>query len=356
MPVLSNVQKSLDIVTSGETTKNISVTAVVDAKTILFMGGVRIDNDGGSPSSAQLRGRLNSTTQITYNRETTGSFKINISRFLAEFTSGIDVQRGSESMSSATRNVTINAVDLAKSFVLISYKVLGGNFGDDDFVMAQLTSTTNLRLETVGTPTSGIVDWQVIEITDGLGSVQSGLVGLGSGATSVSDTLSPAVDLTKAFLIFSYKVNADVDPDTGALQGRINSTTQLTFDRNSSGVAVDLSWFVVELTDGSTVQQKEVNLPTGQPDKNVTITSVDTTKTTVHISSLERYGENSEGSSDLFGKASTLVNLFDATTVKVLRGASSSSVHDTVFYAIEWNTAAVGNIPIFDYHHRQMRH
>ena len=68
MAVLDNVKRAPtngDAIADTEILTNVAISpAVVDANTIMFMGGVRINSDGNSPNSSQLRGRLQSTTNI----------------------------------------------------------------------------------------------------------------------------------------------------------------------------------------------------------------------------------------------------------------------------------------------------
>lgn len=73
------------------------------------------------------------------------------------------IQRGSNSNSAAgIVNVTISEVNLAKAFVISSWR--SGNTGASG-VAASLTSSTNLKLN-FGAGASGVaveVEWQVVE-------------------------------------------------------------------------------------------------------------------------------------------------------------------------------------------------
>jgi len=343
MAVLDNIKRPSaggDVVTDTETLKNIAISpAVVLADTIQFMGGVRANNDGNSPSSFQLRGRLSSTTQIRYERFASGSYQQNITRSLAEFSSGVVVERGVADMDGVSLvNVSITAIDQAETFILISYEVTGGTFGDDDFVRAQFTSDTNLRLETSGNTSGGMVNWQVVRITDGA-NVQHGLVAL-TGSTKTA-TLSPSVDLTKSFLVFSYRAAGNVNPHQAAVRGKITNSTTVTFDIDTSGPNLDISWFVIEMTDGTIVEEVLHTLSSGDGFDPVSISSITVAKTTVHIPSLEKYGRNDFSSNDSFGKASCFVDLTSATNVDLKRGSSSSSTHDASFYVIQWNDTPI---------------
>jgi hypothetical protein len=76
------------------------------------------------------------------------------------------VQRGTTTLTNngtLTTNVTISAVDLNKSFVQIISNL--GSFSDlpSIFIMAELTSTTNLQLSREDNDADVTVVWQVIE-------------------------------------------------------------------------------------------------------------------------------------------------------------------------------------------------
>ena len=97
--------------------------------------------------------------------------------YVVEFDSGVTVQRGFTNITGndVTDVPLLAAVDLAKSFPLISYRVEGTFFNCNDFVRAKITSTTNLQLSTdntnCGAPAS-VVKWQVVEYADA--NVRSG--------------------------------------------------------------------------------------------------------------------------------------------------------------------------------------
>src|SRR6185369_12135873 len=110
-------------------------------------------------------GQLTNATTVTFARSGT-SGAVTIKWYVAEFTSGVSVQRGSAVLSTSTTDVTLpTAVDLSKSFPLVSQRTDGVVFSNNDFVKAKLTTTTNLQLAIAGTPGAATVEWQVIEFT-----------------------------------------------------------------------------------------------------------------------------------------------------------------------------------------------
>lgn len=78
------------------------------------------------------------------------------------FGSGIkSVQRGEVTLDANPDTVTITAVVLAKSFVLITQTIAGGD-STQRFARAVLTNTTTITIAQATTD-AGVVAWQVIE-------------------------------------------------------------------------------------------------------------------------------------------------------------------------------------------------
>jgi len=336
-----SVQKGVFTLEAAENMATVTLATAVDpTKTILFKGGICIvDEEEDRPSHTNIMVGLTNATTITFERIDSHSAKARISWYVVEFEKGVLVERGTEYFSGqSTKTDGIdNATDLSKSFCLISYKTDGHNFGPDDFCRARILDDggqKKVEMSFAGA-TVGKVDWQVIEIQDG-GEVQSGLVTL-AGNKATRDVDITAVDLTESFLIFSYKVDGEATPDALALRGYISETNKLTFERNSgsSGISADISWFVVQMTDGTSVQQKDISLDAGDEKGNTAIDPVTVDETSVHIGSLQQFGKN-ERNVDEFGKAMITVDLESPTKVSHERGQANSATGIWTFYVIHW--------------------
>lgn len=340
MANLKSVQKGVFTLAAAENVATETLTAAVDpTKTILFKGGVRIDDEGDRPSHTNIMVSLTDATTITFERIDSHNAEVKISWYVVEFEEGVRVERGTENFSGqSTKTDDIdNATDLAKSFCLISYKTDGHHFGPDDFCRSRLLDDggqKKIEMSFAGA-TVGKVDWQVIEIEDG-GEVQSGLVNL-AGSKAMRDVNISDVDLTKSFLVFSYKVNGEANPDALAIRGHISDTDKLTFERNSSssGISADISWFVVQMTDGTSMQQKDITLAAGDEKGDTAIDPVTIDETSVHIGSLQQFGKN-ERNVDEFGKAMITVDLESPTKVNHIRGQANSAAGIWTFYVIQW--------------------
>ena len=212
MANLKSVQKGVFTLAADKASDTFTLSDAVDpTKTILFKGGVRIDNEGEWPSYANIMVSLTDSTTITFERIEANGVEAKISWYVVEFDDGVRVQRGIKNfnnLDTRTENLA-NDTDVLKSFCLISYKTDGHHFGPDDFCMAEIQADKKIKM-TFGTSTTGVVSWQVVEVTN-CASVQSDSLTL--NANQSSDNIDIAsVDLTKSFLIFSYNVSGSPPP------------------------------------------------------------------------------------------------------------------------------------------------
>lgn len=88
------------------------------------------------------------------------------------------IQRGTIAVDTFKKNVPISTIDLSRSIVLITYKMQSSNIGME-FVMAQLTASTNFELSVSVLPKyisdQTTVYWTVVEFNN-VKSLQNGTV------------------------------------------------------------------------------------------------------------------------------------------------------------------------------------
>jgi hypothetical protein len=237
---------------------------------------------------AGVRGQLTSSTNIQFNRAAAGA-NATIKWYVAEFLSGVVVQRGSTLLTTSPINVPITSVDLSKTFVLSSWQKPGVMMGNDDYLRARLTSATNLELahDTAGSTLDGTADWQVVSMANA--SVQSGDLSFLTTDASKTATIS-TVDTAKSFLIANWST-LGTTVGGNAIRGRITSATQVTFDRGVTGSAVDLTWFVVTMNDGSTVQSGNASFGSATTQVNVSpLSAVTLSRSVAFLSGYQRGG------------------------------------------------------------------
>lgn len=316
-------------------------TTLLDTSKSLLIYQVRLN--GNRPADANIRGELTNTTTLTFNRDETAGV-INIRWYVIEWTAGVTVQRGTliGNGSANTYNVTITAVTLAKSFIISSIASLASSFGADDFARLELTSTTNLQLVWSGgqAPSSSVkVDWQVIEYDDC--AVQRGLVTLADLSTSVTDAIS-AVDLSKSWLVFSYHVENNLKADDFMVRGRFTSTTELTFDRDASGLDLDISWEVVEFTDGTVVQSPAFAFASGDGSEDAAISAVVTARSFASAGAIGHRGGKTDETDDNPGSGSVTLEFTTTTNLQAVRDVSASFTCDVEAFVIELPAVPTG--------------
>ena len=348
MATLNLLQNGSVTLGSGDTSVTVTITSVTTANAYLVFS-CRFNQV--TPAAGGLQGVITNSTTLTFSRNTSGNAFV-IEWYVAEFSSGISVQRGIVTLitATATYDITINAVTLARAFIVLGgQKGSGSTYGADDYARAELTSTTNLQITFSqvggGGPT---VAWQVIEDTDGDISAQRGLVTITENNLSVTDTIT-AIDTAKSFLVFTFRSPDQSDGNMARrlVRGRITSTTQLTFDRDASGnsINVDISWEVVEFTDASIVRSGTVNFGTSVTQVNETISGVVLSRSLVISGGYyHRGGKTNYTADDNPGVACVTLDLTSTTNLRLTRALHASATADVGYFVVELAAAVAANI------------
>ncbi len=278
--------------------------------------------------------------------------------YVAEFTAGVSVQRGSVTFSGTSLTPsaapTLTAVDCTKSFVLTSVRSTDTAQDADERWNVRATLGTAAAPCTSGTTTSlemtrleGLasttvtVNWQVITYEGA--TVQRGALGTacigGSAATPACATaagatnglnnritLATGVDTTKSFILFTKQAGTATAGIEGEYLVRAEflstgaSVTGVQFVRGLTATAsnhhVQMSWEVVTLNDGSTVQSSGTSpttIATGTATSSPALTTlVDTTRTVAFVSSSG-------------GTAGTTTLLNDVNTTAAIVGSNGAT-------------------------------
>lgn len=146
-----------------------------------------------------------------------------------------------------TVDVTISAVDLSKTFVVLSNRTNNtGAIGG--YVRGKFTSTTNLQINAGDTTTasfSNLVRWYVVTWEGA--TVQSGEADFPTTGGTVNKTIT-AVDLSKTFVIYAWSMlSFSSNPGVVALRAAFTSTTNLQFFRQLTSASPQgtADWFVI---------------------------------------------------------------------------------------------------------------
>lgn len=158
---VKSIQRGEYSVQTNDTTINISISEVdLDCAIARFMG---VTNGYGSPDKDLFTAKLTSPTNLRLTRGGSG-YTATVAWEIVEFNNVKSVQRGSITASS-TLNISIGAVDIAKSLVIFDAYTTGTSaslFGESTRQVV-LTSSTNLRILSHITSTLSTLEWKVIE-------------------------------------------------------------------------------------------------------------------------------------------------------------------------------------------------
>jgi len=327
---------------SANGTQTVTISSVDPAKAFLLFS---IRHNSNEPRGSFIGGEIASATTIEFNRNTSEStpVDIDIRWYVVEYSCGVKVQRGTVNQTSATVNVTISPVAaLSQAFVTYSKTVapIDASWGTNDAVMVDLTSTSNVEAHTEVANSDHTIYWQVVEFTDAsMISVQRGNTSIPNGSTTANVTLPTAVDTTKAFPIVSSRID-DGLLDELMLRTRLLSSTSLEIARAFTDNDInEISWQVVELFDGSSVQHFHTLLDPGTASSTVAISSVDLTRATAFAGTQNGGGQNGGRttyfSDDIIGVASATFSFSSATQVSVAR-SSTVDFGSMGWHVVEW--------------------
>ena len=339
--VLKAVQSGTTTIANGNSSATATLTAVDTSKAFLVFG---VSENTSNPQDGQISGQITNSTTVTFQRVGT-SGAVTVKWYVAEFTSGVSVQRGtSPALTGTSADITISSVDLTKSFPLVSFRITGTTFGGNDFVKAKLTSATNLNLamQANGDATA-FVEWQVVQYA--CASVQSGDVTFANTETSKTATVT-SVDTAKSWLLSTHNHPDGTATDIAQklVRGQVTNATTLTFDRDStsgSGQSLNLTWYLVTFTDGTTVQKGTQAFTTAETQKDVTITSVDTGRSLAAGGYMGRGGKSNYTLDDNPGVGWFTLDLTSGTNLRITRGLTGSATADVGWFVVQFPTVTV---------------
>jgi len=321
--------------------------AAVDPNRSFLMFSTR--HNLARPVAAELGGRIASATTLEFVRATDEAtpVTVTIEWSVVEYACGVTVQRGSILQTAATLDITIAAVpSTAQAFVLWSKNphLLDQTWDNNDPVVGDLTSTTNLEFRADALNVNHTIWWQVVSFADAsMIGVQRGTTSLAVGATSVDVTLPTAVSTARSFLLVGLRSPSGMDMASGMLRGRLSSTTA-TIDRSGTTVAItEIGWQVVELFDGSSVQSGTSAFATGSTIGNATLgTAVDLSHTNAFASTQTGGGQNGGRTTyttdDNVGAAAFALRLTSTTNLELRRDVSavSGASANVAFFVVSW--------------------
>lgn len=304
-------------------------------------------HSGVDAPDAMVRGRLASSTTVEFGRVTGGTGDVEISWTVVEYFSGVSVQRGEVLQTSTSIDVTLGTAVSAtdQAFVTTSKTPASADTGwdEDDPILAELTSTTNLQIRSGAANAGHRIWWQVIEFTNPAHIlVQRGTTSLLAGDASDVIALPTGVDTSKSFVLIGHTTSGS-GSDIGArvLRGRLVDANNLLVDRALSGDADDIdevAWQVVELNDGSSVTSASVVLSGGQATDTINIGAVDTTRAAAFVSGQasagQSLGRSNYSGGAVLGEASVTLEI-SGNLLNIERESSNGDL-ELEYYIVEF--------------------
>lgn len=340
--VIKGVQTGEMVITGNSDTDTINA---VNLSSSIFFNTLRgSEND---PQDGMARCWMTSSTEVRCDRDSNDNDDLTIRYYVAEFSSGVNVQRGCESHGSTTENIALSPpVDLEKSFVIINGKEnSGGTYDDDDFIRARLTSSTNLEIRT-DNGGGGIECWQVIEYTGA--SVQRDIVSLAD--TSVNVDLPRGVNLNQSFVLFSQYNSNNGGMDRHTAQGIFLDTDTLQFTRESGSGTMYIAWEVIEFHDNTFIQSGSQNFNTSTVLETITLSSaINTSKSVAFLSSQNIWGQSGGKTNyccdDDPAAAQFTAKIISSTQIELERQLTDSSTADAGWFVVEFSDAVTSGTP-----------
>ncbi len=339
--VIKGIQTGEMVITGTSDTD--SINAVNMSSSIFFNSLRGTEND---PDFGMVRCWMTSSTQVRCERNSGDNDDFTIRYYVAEFSSGVNVQRGCSSHSSTTININLSpAVNLDKTFVILNGKEYsGGSIDADDFIRARLTSSTNLEIRT-NSGNGGTECWQVVEYTGA--SVQRNIVSMSSTSTTVN--LPRGVDPNQSILLFSQYNDNSGNMDRHMADGIFLDSDTIQFTRASTSGTMFISWEVVEFHDNVFVQRGYQYFSSSTTLATITLgTAVNTSRAVAFLSGQNIWGMSggkTASANDDPGTGQFTARITSSTQLQLQRQITMSSIANAGWFIVEFSDAVTGGTP-----------
>jgi hypothetical protein len=330
---------------SANGTVTVVIAAVDPARSFLLFN---TRHDINRPVGSLLRGRIATSTTLEFVRVTNEAtpVTIDIRWYVVEYACGVSVQRGQVTQTATTIDVPITPIGAtSRAFVTWSKTPVNtdNDWSQDDPVIMELTSTSNLQLRVNNANASHVIWWQVVEFTiPGDISVQQGTTSLLGAALSTTVTVPTPVDVGRTFVLVNYRT-AGTGPDVGArmLRAQLTDSTTITIDRAVSGTPDDITeihWQAIELNEGSRVQRGSASFAGGTATATINLQALALSRATA-VTSVQSGGGQNVGSSpyvadDVLGVGAVTASV--SSTQLTLNRTSTAAAADIGWFVVEW--------------------
>lgn len=237
--------------------------------------------------------------------------------------SDFTVQAVEYDVSGLSNTAAISSVTLSEAFLVPSQRITSNvNFAP---VSLRHEFTSSSEVQATRGSTDATITTRVYVVEWSGSTVQSGT--MSGSASSLTDTIT-SVDLTHAFILGSMSTTGGSDGREVAGRLDLEDATTARYRKNRSNDAVNVSYFVVEHSDISSVEKAEASM--SDASESDTIASVATSETFV-VTRLAGNGESTTASIDNIRHTWMLE---DATTANAERNSTSGTI-TTLAYVVE---------------------
>ncbi|MGB0404082.1 MAG: T9SS type A sorting domain-containing protein [Salibacteraceae bacterium] len=266
---VNNIQRGSVSLTGTSITVTLCDSVIKSSSILIFS----MSNNSNSVGGCLVRGILTNENTLTFTRAQTNGTPI-IEWTVIEYSSGVTVEHGSTNVDASTKDQAITAVgNLSNSFPIITMSNNGSTWGNDDGVVAELTSTSNLQFRCSNSNFD--VNWQIVQYDSC--SVES----FSSSLTGASSTASiTAVDTLKSIIIGSHYQSGNINADD---MPRVEFADDETITLTRVGSASTLTYFgyAIEFTDNTTVEHGNFSFASGSTTDTETINAIATDRSLV---------------------------------------------------------------------------
>lgn len=318
---LSQIQKGTTILNAGSGSTTQSITSV-DLSTSFLVFSLHVASN--RPGGFQIGGYLSSDDEITFHRyDVSGTPEVTINWQVFEFSSGVAVQRGTvTNLVASGSNVTLSpTIDTSESFAIMNMRKDGGQYGSDDGITANITSSSNLYIDREsGGANPQNVHWQVVEWSGA--SVEKIVTTMSSGSDSTSYTLSSTVDMDKTMVLGNHRVSGNVDVSDLPATELYDENTVL-FTRTTTTANMYFVIYVVEFSDNTDVIHGAFRMLLSEKSVTTDICTVDESMSGIILpSNMGRAGGNCQSTDDHVGSSWATVQFTDDNTLLADRAST----------------------------------
>lgn len=331
---LTNSLQSGTVTIGGTNPLAVTLTPSVDPTKSYAYCNFRMNNSAANRATTCQIAANGTTINIQSGNSGSGTV---VNWYVIQFSTGALVQRGSNSLlaTESIKTITLSqSIDLNRSFIIAYSRTANSSSSIDERRTLRYRFLTNSTIEVLRNEAGIITDfeWQVIQL-DGA-RVQSGIATIQNNSTSVSATLS-SLNLSNSFIILNSAAGAGVNgvEHDHYVQGYYNSSTQISFARNGTDDTVDISWYAIEMIDGTTVQSGNTTVSSVSSSATTNLNAVNTGKTMIVFSNQIELGSGT----DLTQDSGTFSSVFNnSTTIQFQRASAESNSAIISWFAVQF--------------------